>query len=75
MKYIVLFAIRVYQQYGRMILRQGLGLEATCLYSPTCSVYAAAVIKKHGAIKGTYLAVRRLLSCQQFFKRSYGKSV
>nr|BCX00806.1 MAG: putative membrane protein insertion efficiency factor [Bacteroidota bacterium] len=41
-------------------------LGPTCRFYPTCSQYAAEAIQKHGALKGTYLAVRRLLRCHPF---------
>nr|WP_245700892.1 membrane protein insertion efficiency factor YidD [Sanguibacter gelidistatuariae] len=34
-----------------------------CRYYPTCSSYAVTAIEKHGAIRGTRLAVWRLLRC------------
>jgi putative membrane protein insertion efficiency factor len=36
---------------------------ATCRYTPTCSTYSIQALQKHGAIKGSYLAVKRILSC------------
>ena len=36
----------------------------TCRFYPTCSQYALEAIRKHGATKGTFLAVRRVLRCQ-----------
>jgi uncharacterized protein len=38
----------------------------TCRFYPTCSQYALEAIGKHGATKGTFLAVRRVLKCQPF---------
>lgn len=38
-------------------------LGPTCRYYPSCSAYALEALRVHGAIKGTWLAVRRLLSC------------
>ena len=38
----------------------------TCRFYPTCSQYALQAIEKHGATKGTFLAVRRVLKCQPF---------
>lgn len=35
----------------------------TCRYTPTCSTYALEAIDRHGAIKGTYLTIRRLMRC------------
>ena len=42
-----------------------------CIYTPTCSQYAMEAIKKYGAIKGTYLACRRILRCHPFAKGGY----
>lgn len=45
-------------------------LPATCRYSPTCSAYAVEAIKKHGPFYGFYLALRRILSCHPWSKKS-----
>ena len=42
-----------------------------CRYYPTCSAYAYQAINKYGAIKGGYLAFRRLLRCNPFNKGDY----
>ena len=34
-----------------------------CRFYPSCSNYAVEALKKHGAIKGLYLTIRRLLRC------------
>jgi putative membrane protein insertion efficiency factor len=34
-----------------------------CRYQPTCSAYALEALKKHGGIKGGWLAVRRIARC------------
>lgn len=34
-----------------------------CKYTPTCSVYAQEAIKKYGPVKGTSLAIKRILRC------------
>lgn len=36
---------------------------ASCRYTPTCSAYSVEAIKKHGPLKGGWLALRRILSC------------
>ena len=41
---------------------------AACRFTPTCSQYAYEAITKYGAIKGGYLALRRLLRCNPFYK-------
>ena len=37
-----------------------------CRYVPSCSVYAQEAIRRHGALAGAGLAVRRLLRCHPF---------
>jgi len=34
-----------------------------CRYHPTCSAYALEALEKHGAVKGTWLAARRIARC------------
>ena len=42
-----------------------------CNYIPTCSQYAVEAIEKYGALKGGYLAFRRILRCNPFHKGGY----
>ena len=39
-----------------------------CRFHPTCSAYAFEAINKYGALKGGWLAFRRLLRCHPFYK-------
>ena len=41
-----------------------------CRFSPTCSQYALEAIEKYGAAKGGYLALRRIMRCHPFSKKS-----
>ncbi len=34
-----------------------------CRYQPTCSAYALEALEKHGGIKGSWLAIRRIGRC------------
>ena len=43
----------------------------TCRFWPTCSEYAYEAIRKYGPLKGSYLAVRRLLRCHPFSPGGY----
>ncbi len=42
-----------------------------CRYIPTCSEYALEAVEKYGAIKGTFLATKRILRCNPFHKGGY----
>ena len=41
-------------------------LPPSCRYYPSCSQYAAEALVTHGALKGTWLAARRLLRCHPY---------
>ena len=43
----------------------------SCRFTPTCSQYALEAIAVHGAIKGSALAVWRILRCNPFCKGGY----
>ena len=43
----------------------------SCRFTPTCSQYALEAITKYGALKGGWLALRRLLRCNPFYKGDY----
>ncbi|GAC1657779.1 MAG: membrane protein insertion efficiency factor YidD [Acidobacteriaceae bacterium] len=42
------------------------GLEAQCKFHPTCSEYTAAALELHGPLRGSALALWRLLRCNPF---------
>lgn len=42
-----------------------------CRYTPTCSQYAIEALKKYGPLKGSCLAVWRILRCNPFSKGGY----
>ena len=42
-----------------------------CRYRPTCSSYAVEALKKHGPVKGLYLAVWRILRCNPWGGSGY----
>ena len=54
---ILIFVIQTY----RYLLSPWLGQH--CRFHPTCSVYAMQAIQKHGAWRGSCLALKRLASC------------
>lgn len=65
MKKFVLGAIRFYQREISPLC------PPRCRYIPTCSEYAVEAVEKYGAIKGTFLATKRILRCNPFHKGGY----
>jgi putative membrane protein insertion efficiency factor len=57
---VLLFAVRVYQAFFSALM------PSACKFYPSCSHYAAEAIEIHGARRGSWLAVRRILRCHPF---------
>ncbi|MCY4445630.1 MAG: membrane protein insertion efficiency factor YidD [Rhodobacteraceae bacterium] len=55
--FIISLPIRLYRIVGSPFV----GMH--CRFHPTCSAYALEALRKHGAIKGTWLTIRRLGRC------------
>jgi uncharacterized protein len=43
----------------------------SCRFYPTCSHYGLEAIEKHGAMKGSWLAVRRISKCHPFHEGGF----
>ena len=41
-------------------------LGPRCRYVPTCSTYAVEAVKRHGALRGSWLTLKRVLRCHPF---------
>ena len=65
MKTLLLALIRGYQY----LLRPLLG--ANCRFYPSCSDYAREAVEKHGALRGAWLALRRILRCHPYHPGGY----
>ena len=65
MKYVLVFGIRAYQMVLSPLL------PAACRYFPSCSQYAIEAIEKHGAMRGSWLAARRIARCHPFRPGGY----
>lgn len=59
-QYVILFLIRIY----RYVISPLLGPR--CRFYPSCSNYAEEAIKIHGAMKGSWLATKRICRCHPF---------
>lgn len=65
MKKLLIGLIRFYQHFISP------AFPARCRYTPTCSQYALEAVTKYGAVKGGFLALKRILRCHPFSKRDY----
>lgn len=59
----VAWVLRLMIRIYRLVPKAGAG---RCRFYPTCSAYALVALERHGAIRGTWLAGRRLLRCHPF---------
>lgn len=60
MRALMLAALRVY----RVVLSPWMGGQ--CRYWPTCSEYSQQAIEQHGALRGAWLTLGRLLRCHPY---------
>jgi putative membrane protein insertion efficiency factor len=65
MKRVLLGALSAY----RYALRPLLG--ANCRFYPSCSEYASEAIARHGALRGVFLALRRIARCHPWHPGGY----
>ena len=65
MKTLVLKAIRFYRRKISPLKKP------CCRFRPTCSTYALIAVEKHGAIKGTLMAIARVIRCNPYSRGGY----
>ena len=65
MRKILIEIIKFYQKYISPMK------TTKCPYYPTCSNYGLQAIQKYGALKGSCLALWRILRCNPFSKGGY----
>ena len=68
MKKVLIFFIEKYQKHISLFL-DNKGIK--CKFYPTCSEYTKQAIIKYGAIKGSFIGVKRILRCNPFSKGGY----
>lgn len=69
MKIIKIILIQLIKFYKKFL--SPLKGHPTCKYYPTCSSYAIEALEVHGVIKGSLLAIWRILRCNPFSKGGY----
>ena len=62
MKHIHIALVKFYRKYISPLT------PPTCRYVPTCSQYALEALEKYGALKGGWLAIKRICRCHPFHK-------
>lgn len=65
MKKILLSLIKFYQKAISPLT------PPSCRFHPTCSHYGFEAIEKHGALKGSWLAMRRISKCHPFHEGGF----
>ena len=65
MKTILKSIIKIYQKVISPLT------PPSCRFYPTCSNYGLEAIETHGAMKGSWLAVRRISKCHPFHKGGF----
>jgi putative membrane protein insertion efficiency factor len=62
---VLILLVRVYQITLSPLL------PTSCRYYPSCSTYAIEALERHGAIRGGWLTLRRLVRCNPFTPGGY----
>ncbi len=60
MRHVLIALVRAYQLF------LGPLLPASCRYYPSCSQYALEALHRHGAVRGGWLAAKRIGRCHPF---------
>lgn len=73
-KKVILALIRFYQKtefFHNYIFKSLFLSDRICRFTPTCSEYTYQAIEKYGAIKGSYLGLKRIVSCHPWNKGGF----
>ena len=71
MKTLIRIGIRCYQLFLRPVLVLVAGPNAGCRYQPTCSNFFLQAVDRHGAWRGSWLGIRRILRCHPWGGSGY----
>jgi hypothetical protein len=62
---LLLIILRMYKRWISPML------PSACRFHPTCSEYTMDAVQKHGALRGMWMGVRRLLRCHPFHEGGF----
>lgn len=74
-KKILITSILFYKTFISVFLNSVIGFKSNCRFEESCSAYAARVINENGSLRGSFMAVLRILKCQPFYKNEYKEAV
>ncbi len=63
MKYLIYVLIRIYQWVISPVIHTIAGPSGGCRFTPSCSQYFLEAAMKHGAIRGSWLGIKRICRC------------
>ena len=62
-QYILVLGIRVYRGLISPVKTFVFGPMSQCRFTPSCSAYALESVRRHGALRGSWLALKRICRC------------
>ncbi len=64
-KWFLVFALQIYRRFLSPLKPN------SCRFYPTCSAYALQAVTKYGALRGSWMTIRRVLKCHPFHPGGY----
>ena len=65
LRYLLIALLKIYRLFISPLYGQ------VCRYYPSCSTYALEAVQRHGSLKGSWLAVRRVARCHPWAAGGY----
>ncbi|NQY33189.1 MAG: membrane protein insertion efficiency factor YidD [Coraliomargarita sp.] len=67
----LVWLIRLYQLLVSPIIHAFGGPGSGCRFYPTCSAYAMEAVREHGAMRGSWLSLKRIIRCNPWGGQGY----
>lgn len=65
MRDLIIASLRLYKQWISPLL------PSACRFHPTCSIYMMDAVRKHGAVRGVWMGLKRLCKCHPFHEGGF----